>query len=43
MTECPEDKSHDCGRAISGFENFTWNEFLNTLHTTLNASNNISG
>ena len=28
MTERPEDKSNDCGRAISILEKFTWNELL---------------
>jgi hypothetical protein len=31
MTERPEDKSHDCGRAISDLERFTWGELLNFL------------
>jgi hypothetical protein len=31
MTERPEDKSHDCGRAISELERFTWRELLNSL------------
>ena len=31
MTERAEDKSHDCGRAISGLEKITWNELLNTF------------
>jgi exonuclease III len=31
MTERPQDKSNDCGRAISDLERFTWNEFLNAF------------
>ena len=31
MTERPEDKSHDCGRVISGLEKLTWNDLLNTF------------
>lgn len=31
ITERPEDKSNDCGRAISELEQFTWNGFLNAF------------
>jgi endonuclease/exonuclease/phosphatase family metal-dependent hydrolase len=31
MTKRPEDKSHDCGRAISDLERFTWGGLLNSL------------
>lgn len=31
MTERLNDKSNDCGRAISDLENFSWNELLNAL------------
>ena len=31
MTERPQDKSNDYGRAISDLERFTWNELLNAL------------
>ena len=31
MTERAEDKSHNCGRAISGLEKITWNELLSTF------------
>jgi hypothetical protein len=31
MTERPENKSHDCGRAISDLEIFTWSKLLNSL------------
>ena len=32
MTERPGDKSHNCGRAISGLELFIWKELLHSLH-----------
>ena len=31
MTERAENKSHDCGRAISGLEKITWNKLLSTF------------
>ena len=31
MTERPEGKSNDCGRAISNLEKLTWNELLNAF------------
>ena len=31
MTEKLQDKSNDCGRAISDLEHFTWNELLNAF------------
>lgn len=31
MTERPEDKSNDRGRAISDLERFSWNQLLSTL------------
>ena len=36
MTERAQDKSHDCGRAISDLERLTWNGLLNAfqLHDT---------
>ena len=34
MTERPEDKSNDCGRAISNLERYTWNELLNAFQAT---------
>ena len=31
MTERVQDKSKDCGRAISDLERFTWGELLNAF------------
>ena len=31
MTERPNDKSNDCGRAISDLERFSWNDLLNVF------------
>lgn len=31
MIERPQDKSNDCGRAISDLDRFTWNEFLSAF------------
>lgn len=31
MTERPQDKSTDCGRAISDLKRYTWNELLNAF------------
>ena len=31
ITERPEDKSHDCGRTISGLEKLTCNDLFNTF------------
>lgn len=36
MTERMQDKSKDCGRAISDLEKFTWGELLNAFHVQVN-------
>lgn len=34
MSERNEDKSHDCGRAISDLEMYTWKELLHSLQVS---------